>query len=121
MSKSNSENITKLPQTVASKERLATRRLELVQSFDELIAAVEAIGSFPGSLMIYSAEDVLHDLSLLLSQLNDLKVADTPPVCDLTEFTSALGLRQTIGRLLIQQGYQVNPDVFAEPDPPQAG
>lgn len=121
MSLSGQESVVKqFPQKEEHKERFAQQKLESVQTMDELILAIEETGKFRGSLQTYSAEEVLHSIAILISQLEDLKAMNQLPVCDLTEFTSALGLRKAIARAFISSGYKVNPEVLAESEPSSA-
>lgn len=117
MSLSGHENtIRQFPQTEASKERFAQQKLKSVQTMDELILAIEETDRFKGE----TSEEVLRRLAILISQLEDLKVLNQLPVCNLTEFPDTLGLRQAIGRAFISSGYEVNPAVFEDPEPPLA-
>jgi len=89
-------------------------KLARAQNFDELITAIEEIGSFDDPEDGLEAEDILTTLGSLLSYLKDLKTLNEPVVCNLTEFTETFGLRQAIGRLLLADGYEVNPAVFRD-------
>lgn len=114
------EGVTTLPQTAAIKERFALQKIEAAQSLSELIELLEDIKTIKDPEKLYTREEILVTLGKLDSALSDLKATSQLPVCSLTEFPLAHGLRRTIGRLFQAKGYVVNDAVFEDPEPPLA-